>query len=136
MADEPSKTAEDLSFLVVEDNAFTEIVIRKTLASLGVGRIESAADGEAALERLDAMGSPPDLVLLDLRLPGMGGVEFLTRLSDRRYPGRVIITSGVDAETLAAVEEHARGKDVRILGVLPKPLNASALADLLSKNPA
>lgn len=122
-------------FLVVEDNAFTSIVIRKTLGSIGVSSVDSATDGKEALEKIEGGSTLPDVILLDLRMPGMGGVELLTRLADRKYAGQVILTSGVDEETLSSVEQLARDKNIQLLGTLPKPLNAQSLSDLLSQIP-
>lgn len=122
-----------LGFLVVEDNAFTSIVLRKTLNSLGVTKISSATDGQKALDEIEGSPTLPDVILLDLRMPGMGGVELLTRLADRQYPGQIILTSGVDEETLSSVEGLAQEKNIHLLGTLPKPLNAQSLSELLSK---
>ena len=121
-----------LRFLVVEDNAFAAIVIRKTLNSLGIGNIDTATDGHQALELIDNPKTHPNVILLDIRMPGMGGVELLARLEDRQYQGQVILTSGVAEETLTSVEQLARDKGIHLLGILPKPLNAQALSKLLA----
>jgi CheY-like chemotaxis protein len=120
-----------LSILVVEDNAFTTIVISKTLKSLGISRIETAADGREALDKISQY--QPDVILLDLRLPVMGGVELISRLSDQNYDGHIILMSGVEKETLSTVEQLAFEKNISILGGLQKPPSASDLSDLLMK---
>jgi len=123
------------SFLVIEDNAFTSIVVCKALHSLGATQVETARTGREALNRITSMNSPPDVLLLDLRMPEMGGVELLRWLAEQHYTGHVILTTGVDEQTLIAVEDIARKSDVNILGRLPKPINAQALSDLLSQLP-
>jgi CheY-like chemotaxis protein len=124
-----------ISFLVIEDNAFTSIVVCKALQSLGATQVETARTGRKALNRITSMNSPPDVLLLDLRMPEMGGVELLRWLAEQHYTGHVILTTGVDEQTLIAVEDIARKSDVNILGRLPKPINAQALSDLLSQLP-
>jgi len=135
MKTDTNNNFETLEVLIVEDNAFTSIILRKTLNSLEVTKISSATDGQEALDKMEENPTPPDVILLDLRMPGMGGVELLTRLADRQYAGHVILTSGVDEEILASVEQLAREKNIRLLGTLPKPLNAQSLSELLSQIP-
>jgi len=121
----------ELAILVVEDNAFTTIVISKTLNSLGISQIESASDGREALDKINQ--AQPHVILLDLRLPVMGGVELITRLSDQNYDGHVIVMSGVEKETMSTVEQLALDKNISLLGCLHKPPSATDLSDLLSK---
>ena len=133
MTSTPKREIDSLGFLVVEDNAFTSIVVNQTLKSLGAERISTARTGREALDLIEGGPAPPDVLLIDLRMPEMGGVELIGRLTDRGYKGHVIVTSGVDAQTLASVEEIARESGVAMLGCLPKPLQAAALQELLSQ---
>ena len=133
MTSTPKREISSLDFLVVEDNAFTSIVVNQTLSSLGAERISTARTGREALDLIEEQQMPPDVLLIDLRMPEMGGVELIGRLSDRGYKGQVIVTSGVDAQTLASVEEIARESGIAILGCLPKPLEAAALQELLTR---
>ena len=120
-----------LSVLVVEDNAFTSIVVRKMLNSLGISQIETVADGRKALDKIGDL--QPHVVLLDLRMPVMGGVELLSRLADQKFTGNVVLMSGVEDDTLLSVEQLGRESDISILGSLKKPPNAADLSKLLSK---
>ena len=117
-----------LGFLVVEDNAFTSMELCRALRSLGAFTIEIATEGREALHKLDSMSPAPHVVLVDLRMPGMGGTELLDRLAERRFGGYVIISSGVDSETLAAVENQARTSGLNLKPSLGKPLDRQALA--------
>lgn len=131
MTPDPSRPIESLKLLVVEDNAFTAITVRKTLESLGVQHMQFASNGQEALEFLDSSDQPPDVMLVDLRMPGMGGLALLSRLEDRHYSGYIIVTSGVDAETMNSVQEFALRSNIRVLGFLQKPLKADVLKNLL-----
>jgi CheY-like chemotaxis protein len=133
MATGATGNMELLSVLVVEDNAFTSMTVRKTLQSLGVGRISAANNGREALEFLDSEDAGPDVILMDLRMPGMGGLELMGRLKDRRYTGHVVVTSGVDEETMNAVRNTALDSNINVLGFLPKPLTAKVLGELLAR---
>ena len=135
MSNNRSRQIKALSFLVVEDNAFTSIVVCETLKSLGAAVIETASTGREALDVIVTSETSPDVLLVDLRMPEMGGVELIKRLAEQRYEGHVVLTSGVNERTLASVEEVARTVDVNVLGCLSKPITAVALAELLAKLP-
>lgn len=122
-----------LGFLVVEDNAFTSMEICRALRKLGAFSIEVATEGREALHKLDSMSPEPPVLLVDLRMPGMGGTELLDRLAERKYPGYVIICSGVDSDTLAAVETQARDSGLNMRPSLSKPLDPQALASALEE---
>ncbi|MCP4284073.1 MAG: response regulator [Gammaproteobacteria bacterium] len=123
------------SFLVIEDNAFTSIMVCETLRSLGAQVIETASTGREAFDVIVNSQAPPDVLLVDLRMPEMGGMELIKRLAEQRYVGHLVLTSGVDEQTLGSVEEVARTINVNVLGCLTKPITASALGDLLAKLP-
>ena len=59
------------------DQFLTEAIIKKTFLSI---EIHQAYDGEEALETLDSMDKQPSLILLDINMPGMNGLELLDRL--------------------------------------------------------
>ena len=66
--------------LLVEDEADIRELIRYSLAQAGL-EVEEASDGAEALEKLRAFA--PDLIVLDLMLPGMPGLEVCRRLRSR-----------------------------------------------------
>jgi CheY-like chemotaxis protein len=133
MTSKTTSAIESLKLLLVEDNLFTSMMVEKTLESLGVERVMKASNGHEALEFLDRPDAAPDVILMDLRMPGMGGLELISRLKDRQYSGFVIVTSGVDEETMKSVQEIAARSNINVLGFLPKPLTATALKELLGK---
>ncbi len=78
--------------LLVDDEPGVLSALRRSLRREGLG-LETAADPARALERL-AEGPPVDLVISDHRMPGMTGVELLTRVK-ARWPGTArILLSG------------------------------------------
>ena len=116
----------EFTVLVVEDHDFQRRTILQILANLGVGDLLEAADGEAALSLVDA-GKVPDVVVCDLDLPGMNGVEVIRRIADR-HPGLgVVFASGLDDQVIDAAAAKAREYSVTVLGALRKPLTARAL---------
>jgi signal transduction histidine kinase len=104
----------NVRILIVEDNATIVKVLTKILSRQGYG-VESCEDGESGWNRLVAgaerKAPMPDLMLLDLNLPGMDGLTLLHRLrTDERFAllPVVILTAEADADTrLAALEMGA-----------------------------
>ena len=107
------------SVLIVDD----EIAIRETLEQIlsyeGYGVLK-AASGTDALKTVAAEG--PDVILLDIKMPGMDGFEVLQRLNDGDYGIPVIVISG-HADIQTAVEAVKSGA----YDFLEKPLDRSRL---------
>ncbi len=109
--------------LVVEDDASTCLLVGKFLESAGITAV-CASDGTKALERMSRENF--DLVLLDLGLPGVHGLEILKRLQEEGSRLKVIVMTGDDApETiLQAVRRRA-------CRYLLKPLDMKSLIDVI-----
>ena len=71
----------DVDVLLVEDDPALAEMYRLGLVAEGYG-VRVASDGPSGLQA--ALGQPPDLLLLDLRLPGLSGFELLARLRETR----------------------------------------------------
>lgn len=109
--------------LVVEDNEPTQRLIAAHLAALGVGRIEFAGDGVDALAKIP--GFAPDLIVLDIMMPRMNGIEFLGHL--RADPDwctvPVLVQTALDSQ-----DDRTRVYSAGANDMLTKPLNRSELA--------
>jgi len=111
------------SVLVVEDDETLRSVLLQRLQARGV-RATSASQGDEALRLLDKTDF--DLVLMDLRLPGMSGWETTKRLREKESArGRYTFIVGLTASPM--LQDHARAKAVGMDDVLVKPLDESAL---------
>lgn len=122
-----------LSFLVIDDEAFIRNLLSRLLLRLGAYRVATVSNGVEALQHLDAASPAPDVLLVDLSMPEMGGAELIRQLAARGYKGAIILVSGADQETLVVAEGMARYRDVNILGHLTKPPTPEALGKLLEK---
>jgi EAL domain-containing protein (putative c-di-GMP-specific phosphodiesterase class I) len=119
-------TLADCTVMVVEDHEFQRRTTLQILANLGAAGLLEAADGEGALE-LFGSGPPPDIVVCDLDMPGMDGVEFLRRVSELGGGTAIIIASGLDDGVLRSAASTARGYGLEVLGAIRKPLTARLL---------
>jgi len=77
--------------LIAEDEANLRLVLQKELQRLGY-RVQAAADGEAALRKLEE--SNVDVLLCDINMPRMDGMELLRRVHERPNPPEVIMLTG------------------------------------------
>jgi DNA-binding SARP family transcriptional activator/CheY-like chemotaxis protein len=119
------------SALVVEDHDFQRRTASLLLGSLGIAEVAEAPDGATALELL-AAASPPDVIVCDIDMPGMDGVEFIRNVAERGLASAVVIASGLDSSVLAAVQDVSEGYGLQVLGAVEKPLTARRLSELLS----
>ncbi|PYP89875.1 MAG: response regulator [Blastocatellia bacterium AA13] len=90
--------------LVVDDSGMSRRTLRKILEPEG-HQVTEAADGIAALEHYYI--DRPDLVLLDLTMTGMYGIEVLTKMREMDAQARVIVASADIQNSTRALAENA-----------------------------
>ena len=120
------------SVVVVEDHDFQRRTVVHLLRNLGVGNVVDVPDATQALQVLQA-GTPPDVIVCDIDMPGMDGVEFVTRVAERNLASAVIIASGLESEVVRAVEAIGQSKGLHVLAALEKPLTARRLSEALQQ---
>lgn len=108
--------------LVVDDDRVTRHLLRTVLEQGGY-RITTAADGEEALEEAR---KGPDLILLDVWLPGMSGLEVLERLRGEGLRPRVVVMTSDD--TPETMLQALRGQALRYVA---KPIDRANLLELV-----
>jgi len=113
------------SILIVEDDEALRRILTIQLRAAGL-TVTEASSAEDAAETLDA-GLRPDLVLLDVNLPGETGWEFLRRpsMTEAGDPP-VVITSATAISPKRLAEFH-------IAGYLPKPCPTDTLLDTVAR---
>jgi CheY-like chemotaxis protein len=105
--------------LLVEDDDIDAMTVRRTLGELGASNpLDRATDGERALAFLRDPSNPrPGLILLDLNMPRMNGIEFVTEIKRdphlRIIPVVVLTTSSEEGDRIAAFSNSVAGYMVK-----------------------
>jgi DNA-binding LytR/AlgR family response regulator len=112
--------------LIIDDEPSARARLARMLAAhpSAVSVIGEARDGLDALEKISSLR--PDLVFLDVEMPGLNGVQVLQSLPESARPPLVIFTTGYDQHALAAFEANA-------VAYLLKPVEAERLAQAIDR---
>lgn len=123
-----------ISVLVVDDDDLQRQFLARLLARAGIGPLFWATNGRSALEAFREEQQPIDVVVCDLLMPEMDGIEFLKQVSDEGYTPSIVISSGADEDTQREMETVARTHGLRVLGFIPKPVSVDALLTVLARH--
>jgi len=124
--------ANELIALIVEDDDFQRHALAKMLRSLGVVRVLQAVNGRQALAILRS-AARVDLVVCDLDMPEMDGIEFMRYMGQVASSAAIIINSSKGQSLLDSVAKMVQTNGLHLLGVIAKPTTKGKLEDLLSR---
>lgn len=106
--------------LVLDDDRFMLAMLKDMLEQIGVRDIYTEASTHHALSTL--ADASPDMLICDLALPDMDGIELLQVAAQRGFGGGVILLSGTDSGVRDAAGELARALGLRVDGIFRKPI--------------
>jgi EAL domain-containing protein (putative c-di-GMP-specific phosphodiesterase class I)/FixJ family two-component response regulator len=122
--------------LVLDDEPFMLKLLAHLLGELGFPTVATSDNGADALRQAEAGEDAPDLILMDLNMPGMDGVEFVRKLVEQGFHGDLILVSGEDDRMMHMAEKLIRAHRVNLLGHLSKPFSLAGLSTLLDRSSA
>ena len=115
--------------LLIDD----EPALAEFLANAAVeAGFEPAVTSEDQQFRDEFLAERPDMVALDLGMPGMDGIELLRFLADQDYRSPVLIVSGFDRRVLESAFRLGEALGLNMAGPLEKPVRLEALETLLN----
>ncbi len=118
--------------LVIDDDPLMLQAIELQLSRLGVrDAVTCESASEALMKVFDPHQDAFTLVICDLQMPVMDGVEFVRRLADGGFAGGLMLLSGEDARTLQAATLLAKTYHLNFLGSLSKPVPLDRLRQAL-----
>ena len=112
----------NIHILVVDDEHFILNLTVRILKKLGYNNVETVGSGECALEKLSSTETPYDLIMSDLLMPGMDGIELMRCVRSIEFNGWVILFSGEDQHSLEIAVALVKGFNLNVLGAIQKPL--------------
>ncbi|WP_018233459.1 EAL domain-containing response regulator [Thioalkalivibrio thiocyanodenitrificans] len=122
-----------MHIIVIDDDPFALKLIRHQLHVIGFNRVESTTSAHDALARMTG-GECFDLVITDLQMPELDGVEFVRRLTQNGFEGGLVLVSGEDERILQTAERLARAHELHVLGSLHKPIDPERLRKMLTSH--
>ena len=121
------------SALVVDDDDFTRQVAVRILRRLGASRVLEASDGAAALTLVAAETPALDVILCDLRMPGVNGLDTLRQLAEFGVSALVILVSSADIRIMRSASHVAAEFGIGLLRTISKPLTSAKLLGIFDE---
>jgi PAS domain S-box-containing protein len=124
--------------LLVDDDPVVIRQLSTLLQRQGVEQVLTASNGIDAIEVASRQGRSIDVLVSDLSMPTMDGVELIRRFGQSGFTGSVILMSGADLPILRTVHELAVMQGLHVLGEIRKPVlpqELTALLDLREQAP-
>jgi len=121
----------DARIMLLDDDPLMLRLLTRMLNNLGCTQVVACSKGEEALQQLGGPAAAPDLILLDINMPEMDGIEFIRRLADCRYTGYLVMISGESGRVFDSVARLIEAHQLKALGHLHKPVQPDQLAELL-----
>ncbi|WP_233702901.1 EAL domain-containing response regulator [Iodobacter fluviatilis] len=120
----------ELNVFIVEDSLIQRMHAAALCTELGLRVMGEASDGNEALLLLQ--NSPlPDVMLIDLEMPGMDGIELIQELAHREIAVSVIVSSAKEDALISSVETMLQAYGLPVLGAIKKPLTLPQLSKAL-----
>ena len=116
--------------LLIDDEPALADFLANGAREAGLDATIACNDGEF---RDQFLASRPDMVALDLGMPGMDGVELLRFLAEQEYRAPVLIVSGFDRRVLESAFRLGEALGLNMVGPVEKPVRFEVLEELLGK---
>ena len=127
---EAALTYRDMRALVVEDNEFMRELVVGLVRQIGFGTVASAPDGEQGLHEI--MGGRPQIIICDINMQPVDGVEFVKRLRSAGFFGTNKIPT-IFPTTHATEDFVRKARDLDVDGYLVKPVTRTHLEQRIAK---
>lgn len=124
-----SKPGQKPRILVADDEVDIGEIIQAVAEDLGF-EVTCVTDGAAVVDLVDNF--KPDVITLDLRMPGADGVEIIRELGKRQCQANIVLISGMDQRTLSSVQASGRENNLLIDTILTKPMSVDAIENALT----
>lgn len=118
--------------MLVEDHPFQLKATQYLLESYGFTHITTSNSANAALQAMNRVHNPFEILLCDQCLPDLSGLDLIAIANHQGLIQQAIILSSLDTIELDRLKKQAREQHLPLLGLLPKPLKQSEFTYLLT----
>ena len=132
-AGSPESTLAAMSALVVDDEELMRDFLCMAVEKSGVGKVVPAGSGSDALYQLELSQQAIDIIVCDLQMPGMDGIEVIRHLANEGFTGGIVLVSGEDKRVLRTAENMAEVRGLNVIGSLAKPVPVHRIISLMNK---
>lgn len=131
---QPARLCCGLRFFVVEDHEFQRELLVRLLRRLGAQEVRGFADGAEALAGAREPGAAGAVLVIDLAMPGLNGIELAHKIGIEHLPVSVILNSALGDDLLNWPMQTAKAGGVTVLGAIHKPVTESKLAPMIAQH--
>lgn len=117
--------------LIVDDDQFMRRMLGAMLAPL-CPEVDAQSNALGAIAQLEQPNTRPDIIVLDLKMPDIDGVQFARMLSEKGFAGGVVLISGADDRVLQTTAALLKRQSIDVLGYFKKPVIAKELLALIA----
>ena len=115
------------SVLIIDDDPTQVMLLTAYFKGLKVETLKSAFNAAQALSLLNEEFETFDLIVSDLQMPEMDGIELMRHLSSKNFEGDLVIISGVQKNLLEHAGRLAKMHNLNIAGQISKPISKASL---------
>ena len=116
--------------LIIDDDQRICRVIKRVADELGV---ESFVTDNPELFESAYLGYEPNVILMDLQMPKLDGVELMRKLAEHKSKSAIILASGMDKRVLETTEELGKSLGLNMAGFLIKPIDIDTVKKILGQ---
>ena len=121
----------NLRYLVVDDDPDQRYLVARTLGAMGLSNVVEATSGGDALEVLARADEPVDVVISDLQMPDVDGMELIRKIGEKALSVSVILVSALDDVLLGSAATMTQAYGVHIIGTICKPITRDKIFAVL-----
>ncbi|HEY0341217.1 MAG TPA: EAL domain-containing response regulator [Steroidobacteraceae bacterium] len=129
----PAVNPATVRILLLDDEPFMLELLSRLLSQLGYRCVVACTSGSDAIQQMSVPHPGFDLIVLDINMPDMDGIEFIRRLGRSHYGGSVVLLSGESDRMLESIEKLLKTHRLASLGHLQKPLRRDAFLALMAR---
>ncbi len=119
--------------LIVDDSKSIQEYLYVLLKDMGIEYVSLATSGKKALDEMHSSNMPYQLILCDINMPEMDGLEFMRHLGEENYTGYIVLISGEHARILESTEHLAKAHNLNVIGAIKKPVTPENLDEMLKQ---